>query len=100
MKKFLAYKYIIKNGIYKSHLGVPNLLILIVTPTEAKIKKMMETISSISETNGSLAFFFNTISVIGHDCPSIKPAPDLYQASRHRAGKSNFILKNVDPDNQ
>ena len=71
LKKILAYREIATHQLYKSHLGLPNLLVLTVTTVERHKDHMMSVLREMS--GGSTAFLFKAITGLG--AFDTKPAP-------------------------
>jgi hypothetical protein len=94
LKKYLGYKYIIDNKLFKSHLGLPNFLVLTVAPTDARIKTMRDFVMEATNSKGSAPFLFHTLPVISYRYPGLKfpPMPDLYNEPYSRAGRDNFHI--------
>jgi hypothetical protein len=92
-KKILAYQYILQNKIFKSRLGLPNLLILTVTPNNVRIKTMTEAVNDIYGPSGCSSFLYNAIPVHGETNSSFRGFPDLYQGLWLRAGHEPFFIK-------
>ena len=88
---FLAIKAIIDSGAYKKAWGVPNLVTLVATSSQARIDTMKELI--LRETNGKgvryIAFY--KIPVMEGLEPS-KPAPEMFTQDWQRAGHPDLFL--------
>lgn len=91
LRKVLAYRDIARQRAFHSHLGLPNLLVLVVTPTESRIEAMRRLVTEVTEGRGSPMFLFHHIPVIGHGCPP--PAmPDLFAGPWARAGYEDMRI--------
>ena len=95
LKKVLAYREITANKIYKSHFGLPNLMVMAVTPTQARIETMKTLIMDITK-KGSNMFLFRHISVLGYDFHAPQPMPDLFTLPWQRAGREDFQINKAD----
>lgn len=90
-KKLLGYREILARQTYRSHLGLPNLLVLTVTPNEVHLERMM---SSIRETTGgSAAFLFRTWGVAG--APVLAPSSDFLVTLWRRTDGSSLRIDQV-----
>lgn len=90
-KKILAYRDVIARQIYKSQLGLPNLLVLTVTTSE---KRMHEMMSFLQESFGASApFLFKVGQMAGHgpDC-----ATELMMRPWLRVGHPPLAIENPD----
>lgn len=91
LKKFLAIKAIIDSGAYKKAWGIPNLVTLVVTSSQARIDTMKELI--LRETNGKgvryIAFY--QIPVM-ENLESSKPMPEMFSNGWQRAGHTDLFL--------
>ena len=65
LKKILAYRAIAAENIYKSHLGLPNFLVLNVITNERHMKSIMALLDEITAKKGSQTFLFKSISTLG-----------------------------------
>ena len=75
LKKMLAYREIIARQIHKSHLGIPNLLVLTVTTNERHMAEIMKLLCEL--TGSSAAFLFKTIGALGSFDQAPTPAPQI-----------------------
>ncbi len=91
LKKFLAIKHIMDTGAYKRVWGLPNLVTLVVTSSQARIDTMKDLI--LRETNGKgvryIAFY--KIPVM-EDLEASKPMPEMYTNGWQRAGHPDLYL--------
>ena len=71
LRKLLGYRDIIARQIHKSHLGIPNLLVLTVVTNETHTAEIMNLLGEL--TGGSAAFLFKTMGTFG----SFDQAPTL-----------------------
>ena len=92
LKKVLAYRAIIDKAIHKTHLGIPNLLILTVAPTPARIETMKKTIFDLYGRAGSSNFLFQCISTHGYGDQIEPPTSHMFREPWKRAGSNDFRL--------
>jgi hypothetical protein len=92
LKKFLAIRYIMENDLHKKHWGIPNLITLVVTSSQARIDTMKALI--MRETNGKGAAYiaFAIIPVIEDPFNAAKPMPELFTQGWQRAGHPDLFL--------
>src|ERR1700694_4729351 len=57
-KKLLGYREILSQGIYKKHLGIPNLLVVNVTTSADRMEHMKEALKQITDAWGHNVFLF------------------------------------------
>jgi len=84
MRKILGYRDIIARQIHKSHLGIPNLLVLTVTTNERHMAEIMKLLSEL--TDGSAAFLFKTMGALGSFDQAPTPTPQILLESWLRVG--------------
>ena len=60
LKKFVAYRAVAEQGLYKSHFGFPNFLVPIITTSAARMRSMMALLEKITGGRGSKMFLFKT----------------------------------------
>jgi hypothetical protein len=92
LKKILAYRAIIDHEIYKSHFGIPNLLILTVAPTQARIETMKQTILDIYGTADSSMFLFRRVAALGDSEPDGFSKTLMFDAPWERSTFTEFRL--------
>jgi hypothetical protein len=92
LKKILAYRAIIAAKTYHSHFGLPNLMVIVVTPTSAKIGTMARLVMEVTQGRGSTQFLFKSIPVLG--CGSAAPGStaELFTSVWSRAGHPDFFI--------
>lgn len=90
LKKILAYRYILENKVYKTVLGLPNLLILTVTPNNTRIQTMKEAVTSIYGPKGCANFLYHSIPVHGEVAAHQSGFPDLFTEPWERVGFGPF----------
>ena len=91
LKKFLAIKYIMDNKLHTKQWGIPNLITLVVTSSQARIDTMKAIV--MRETNGKGCSYvaFYKIPVI-EQLEASKPMPEMYTTGWQRAGYPDLRL--------
>ena len=84
LKKFLGYRDIVKSGVYKKQLSIPNVRVLVVAPTAAKIQHMQELVVEL--VGQSNLFLFAQIPVQEEIFKAPPPFPELFEQEWQRAG--------------
>ena len=90
LKKVLAYRAISEKGIHTSHLGIPNLLILTVAPTQARIETMEKSIHGVYGTDDGSNFLFRSISTQGHSNQEDSRTSHMFHGPWQRAILDDF----------
>lgn len=93
LKKILAYREIVKTGVYKQKLKIPNLRVLVVSPTTQRVKHQMELTERI--TGGSNLFLFHDVPVQEELYSAPPPFPELFIAKWKRAGREDVRINEV-----
>ena len=88
LKKILGYRDIIRTKTYEKVYGIPNMRVLVVTGSPARIQTMINLTAEI--TGGSNLFLFHDIPT--HDLKAPKPFPQLFEAEWKRAGRDSTTL--------
>jgi len=91
-KKVLAYRAITDKAIHKTHFGIPNLMILTVMPTQARIETMKLAVIDVHGETGSPKFLFRRIDTLGDSDQSPPPTSHMFHAPWQRAGWNDFLL--------
>lgn len=92
LKKVLAYRAIIDTATHKTHFGIPNLLILTVAPTQARIETMKKMVFDLCDTAGSSSFLFRCISTQGYGDQIEPPTAHMFCEPWQRAQSTDFCL--------
>ena len=92
LKKVLAYRDIAARETYRAQLGVPNLVVLVVTGSLARIETMKKTIMDVTAGKGSGMFLFRPMPSLADPFKAAVPATDLFSGPWLRAGYSNFVI--------
>jgi hypothetical protein len=78
LKKFVAYRAVAEQALYKSHFGFPNFLVPIVTTSAARMRSMMTLLQSLTSGRGSRMFLFKTLpSLASFGEPALPPGAML-----------------------
>jgi Replication-relaxation len=86
LRKVLAYRQIITQDIHRSHLGLPNLLVLTVTTNEQHMKNIMAAVKEVANEGKSSLFLFKTMSSLGDFQKAPAPAPHVLTEPWQRVG--------------
>jgi hypothetical protein len=92
LKKMLAYQEITTQHIYRTHLGIPNLLILNVTTSEQHMRSLMELLNELTAGKGSKVFLFKTLSTLGDFRVAPTPTSHMLTDSWKRAEHRDFSI--------
>ena len=92
LKKVLAYRDIAARETYRAQLGVPNLVVLVVTGSMARIETMKKTIMDVTAGKGSGMFLFRPLPSLTEPFKAAVPATDLFSGPWLRAGYSDFVI--------
>ena len=65
LRKVLAYRQIVLQDIQRTHLGLPNLLVLTVTTNEQHMRNIMALVKELATDGKSTLFLFKTMSSLG-----------------------------------
>jgi hypothetical protein len=91
LKKLLAYREIAARQIYKSHLGIPNLLVLTVTTNERHMNNIMALLAELSG-GGSTLFLFKTAPALREFRKAPVPSPVVLTEPWQRVGYEPFVI--------
>jgi Replication-relaxation len=92
LRKMLAYQEIAAQHVYRTHLGVPNLLILNVTTNEQHMRALMELVNELTAGKGSKVFLFKTLSTLGDFRVAPAPTSHMLTETWKRAGHDEFAI--------
>jgi hypothetical protein len=95
LKKVLAYRDIIAAKKYHSHFGLPNLMIIAVAPSSAKIGTMARLVMEVTQGRGSTQFLFKPIPMLGCGSAAPEPTAELFASAWSRAGHPDFFIDRV-----
>ena len=59
-KKFAAYRAIVSQDIHRTHFGIPNFFVPIITTNKSRMQSMMKVLQRITDGKGSKIFLFKT----------------------------------------
>lgn len=88
--KMLAYREIIARNIYKSYLGLPNLLVLTVTINERHKDQIMNRLGELA--GSSTAFLFKTTGDLGSLDTASFPMPEILTVPWQRIGLPSLAI--------
>ncbi len=92
LKKILGYRAIVSQSIYRSHHGLPNLLVLNVITNEHHMKSVMSLLDEVTEKKGSPMFLLKTLSTLGDFRTAPAPSTHILTAPWRRAGCDDFYI--------
>lgn len=92
LRKILAYRQIATQNIHKSHLGLPNLLILTVTTNEPHMANIMSLVKELAHEGKSKLFLFKTMSSVGDFKKAPEPTTYLLADAWQRVGYEAFRI--------
>jgi hypothetical protein len=92
LKKYLAIRYIMENKLHTKQWGIPNLITLVVTSSQARIDTMKDLIMRETNGKGCPYIAFAIIPVLEDPFKSAKPMPELYTHGWQRAGHPDLFL--------
>ena len=92
LKKVLAYRDIAGRETYRTQLGIPNLVVLVVTGSAARIETMKKVVMEVTAGKGSGMFLFRPLP--GHADPfkPASPAAVLFSGPWMRSGHPDFYI--------
>jgi hypothetical protein len=86
LRKVLAYRQIVTQDIHRSHLGLPNLLVLTVTTNEQHMRNIMALVKELATEAKSTLFLFKTMSSLGDFQKAPAPTPHILTEPWQRVG--------------
>lgn len=92
LRKILQYREIAARGIYKTHWGLPNLLVLTVTTNEQHMRNIMQMVDEVTGGKGSSFLLFKTMPSLASLERAPEPTPDLLTTPWRRAGHPEFVI--------
>jgi hypothetical protein len=92
LKKVLAYRDIATRETFRTQLGIPNLAVLVVTESAARIETMKKTIFEVTGGKGSPLFLFRPFAQLGNPFAAAAPSLDLFSGPWSRAGHPDFYI--------
>ena len=95
VRKLLAYGEVLTQGIYRSHFGIPNLLVLTVTVSDTHRTNIMAVLEEITGGKGSPVFLFKTMSTLGDGLKAPLPTPHMLIEPWQRQGYPPFNIGEV-----
>ena len=92
LRKILQYREIAARDIYRTHWGLPNLLVLNVTTNEQHMKNIMQLVEELSDGKGSTYLLFKTMPSLASVERASLPTPDMLTIAWLRVGHGPFLL--------
>jgi len=92
LRKILGYRQIAADNIHKSHLGIPNLLVLNVTTNETHMANIMSLVGKLAPEGKSRLFLFKTMSSAGDFANAPVPTPHVLTALWKRVACDDFHI--------
>ena len=92
LRKILAYRAIAAQNIHKSHLGIPNFLVLNVITNERHMNSIMVLLNEVTAKKGSQMFLFKSISTLGDFRVAPAPTSHILTTPWQRVGCDEFCI--------
>jgi hypothetical protein len=92
LKKALAYGEVVARKIYSTQLGLPNLMVLVVTGSSVRVETMREVLLDLTAGKGSPIILFRALPGLDHPMHPASPAPEFLTGAWLRAGHSEFCI--------
>lgn len=92
LRKILQYREIAARSTYRTHWGLPNLLVLNVTTNEQHMKNIMQLIEELSDGKGSTYLLFKTLPSLASLERAPLPTPDMLTAAWQRVRHDPFFI--------
>ena len=92
LKKLLGYRQIASLNIHKSHLGLPNLLVLSLITNEPHMRNVMALVEELAHEGRSKLFQFKTMSSLGDFEKAPASTPHVLTAPWQRVGYTAFWI--------
>jgi hypothetical protein len=92
LKKILAYRAISAQNIHKSHIGLPNFIVLNVITNERHMRSIMALLDELTAKKGSQMFLFKSISTLGDFRVTPSPTSHILTAPWKRVGFDDFCI--------
>ena len=92
LKKLLAYRQIAAQNIHRTHLGLPNLLVLNLTTNEPHMRNVMALVEELAHERRSKLFLFKTMSSLGNFEKAPAPTPHVLTGPWERVGVEPFSI--------
>ncbi len=92
LRKVLPYRQIVVQDIHKTHLGLPNLLVLTVTTNEQHMRSIMTLVKELATDGRSTLFLFKTMSSLGDFRKAPAPTAHMLTAPWQRVGYEGLAI--------
>jgi hypothetical protein len=95
LRKVLQYREIAARTIYKTHWGLPNLLVLTVTTNENHMQSMIRLVDELTNGKGSTFLLFKTMPSLASLETAPLPTPSMLTEPWCRVGHHAFYIDGV-----
>jgi hypothetical protein len=95
LRKILSYREIVAKELHRTHLGLPNFLVLTVTLHLPHMKNVMALVGELAAEGKSTLFLFRTFSTLGDFHQSPSPAPDMLTEPWQRVGYDPLLISSA-----
>ncbi len=92
LKKVLAYRDIAARETYRAQFGTPNLVVLVVTGSMARVETMKKVVMEVTAGKGSSMFLFRPFPTLADPFKPASPTTDLFSGPWLRAGHPDFFI--------
>jgi hypothetical protein len=92
LRKLLQYRQVFRERTYRTHWGLPNLLVVNLTTSELHMRKMMELAAELCD-GGSNFLLFKTMPSLGDFARPEPPTGRLLTQAWLRPGRPSFLLE-------
>jgi hypothetical protein len=92
LRKLLQYRQVMRDGVHKTHWGLPNLMVLNVTTSQLHKAKMVELAGDLSDGRGNNYLLFKAMPSLGDFAPPAPPGGALLLEPWERAGFEPFNI--------
>ena len=96
LRKILQYREIAARGVYRTHWGLPNLLVLNVTTNEQHMKNTMQLVQELTDGKGSPYLLFKTMPALTSVERAPLPTPDMLTVAWQRVRQTPFFIAEMD----
>jgi Replication-relaxation len=92
LKKVLGYRDIAARETHRTQLGIPNLIVLVVTGSQQRIETMKRVVLDVAAGKGSSIFLFRPLPALTDPFKAATPATGLFSGPWQRAGHPDFYI--------
>jgi hypothetical protein len=94
LRKLLQYREVFRERVYRTHWGIPNLLVLNLTTNDLHMQKMMELAAELCD-GGSNFLLFKAMPSLGDFAKPEPPTGRLLTEAWLRPGRPSFLLEQL-----